>query len=179
NPVAAPRSGVPDGKQAPEWGTQDLAYVQVGAAAFFPQDSASNYTTDNSGYHDMVLRRTTDIYAYLTAPIQLPSGAIVKYVELDYCDDTGGSYVQGGLVQADYHGNVLAYVTNTSDTPGCTYASKDATPYNIVVNNFSQHLWLNAIVSDSAVHNVGLAGMIVGYQLQVSPPPGTATFNDV
>jgi hypothetical protein len=167
-------------KSAPDYGTSGLSFVQVGAAAFTPLNSGVDYTTTGDGYHDQILRKTTGSFVYFGAPVQIPSGAIVKYLELDYCDESGGTgYVQGALVDSDYHGAELNYVFLASDGDGCTYASKDTTSSNIVVDNYTHHYWLIGIVSDAPGFNVGLAGMIVGYQLQVSAPPGTATFNDV
>lgn len=166
---------------APDYGTTALTYLQVGAAAFTPMDSSAVYTTTGDGYHDLILRTVTGSFVDFAAPIQLPGGAIVKYLELDYCDNTGGSgFVQGALVESDYLGNSLNYVGFlASDGDGCTYTSVDATSENMVVNNYLRHYWLLATISSSMSGSTGLGGMIVGYQLQVSPAPGTATFNDV
>ena len=105
----------------------------------------------------------------------------MKYLELDYCDQTGGSgYVQGALVESDYLGTSINYVGFlVSQGDGCTSKSEDATPENMVVDNFFRHYWLLATMSSSMSGLTGLAGMIVGYQLQVSPAPAMATFNDV
>jgi hypothetical protein len=189
NPVHLPvRSAAPAGgaspvepKSAPDYGTSGLSYVQVAGAAFTPMNSSAVYTTSGDGYHDLILRSATGSFVDFTAPLHLPSGAIVKYLELDYCDATGGSgFVQGALVETDYHGNSLDYVGFlASNGDGCTFVSEDASSKNMVIDNFERHYFLVSTMSDSPGNLVGLGGMIVGYQLQVSPAPGSATFNDV
>ena len=117
---------------------------------------------------------------YFAAPIQIPSGALLKTLELDLCDTTGvPGYVQGNLVESDRLGNILhstPYIV--SDATGCQTKVEDLTSLDIVADNHTKHLWLQAIVG-SATASTGLAGMAVGYQLQVSPPPANATFLDV
>ena len=189
DPVRLPVRSAPQGvgarpasdKLAPEYGTSGLSYVAVSGAAFTPMNSSAVYTTSGDGYHDQILRSATGSFVDFTAPIQLPSGAIVKYLELDYCDDTGGSgFVQGALVEMDFHGNSTNYVGFlVSQGDGCTVQSVDATSDNMVVNNFTRYYHLLSTMSDSPGHTTGLVGMLVGYQLQVSPAPGVATFNDV
>lgn len=174
--VAAPRrTGRPD------YGTSGVTYVEVGAAAFTPMDSSNVYTTTNSGYFNQVLRTVTGNFVSFAAPINIPSGAIVTYLELDECDNTGGSgYVQGSLVQSDYLGNVSVYAPFlVSDGTGCRFLSEDVTPQNMVSNNLDDHFWLLATISSSTGFTTGLAGMIVGYKLNVSPAPATPDFTDV
>jgi S-layer family protein len=188
NPVHLPVRQAPPGygaatepKSRPEYGTTGLTYVEVGGAAFTPMNSSAVYTTSGDGYHDQILRSATGNFVDFTAPIHLPSGAIVKYLELDYCDTTGGSgFVQGALVETNFVGNATNYVGFlVSQGDGCTLKSVDATSDNMVINNYTRHYWLLATMSDSPGDLVGLSGMVVGYQLQVSPAPGVATFNDV
>ena len=86
--------------RAPEYGTTGLSYITVSGAAFVPWDSNTVYATTGNGYSQQLLRTATGNFVRFAAPIQLPSGSIVKYLELDYCDNTGGSgFVQGALVE--------------------------------------------------------------------------------
>ena len=163
-----------------DYGTTHLTYVQVPAAAFTPIDSSTTWTTGNSAYHDQVLRTVTGSFVFFAAPVNLPNGAFIKYLELDECDDTGGSgFVQGALVASNGLGFANATGFLASDGSGCQYLSEDVSAKNFVVSNFSQHYWLVATVSSDPGHTTGFAGMVVGYQLQVSPAPATATFADV
>ncbi len=103
----------------------------------------------------------------------------MKYLELDYCDNTGGSgFVQTALVEMSWNGSPSDYFGFlASDGDGCTFNSRN--DGDLVVDNYYHRYYLLGYVSDSPGHVTGLAGVIVGYQLQVSPAPATATFNDV
>jgi hypothetical protein len=165
-------------EQSPSYGTTQLTYVQVGAASFVPMVSGTSYGTTT----DPVLRVSGGVSAvFYAAPIHIPSGAIVKTVELDYCDASGvpGS-ISGTIVGSDRFGNIVHNVPYIlSDGAGCETKSSDLTALNIVADNHAKHFWLVATVSPTGANTTGLAGMVVGYQLQVSPAPGSPTFGDV
>jgi hypothetical protein len=150
----------------------------VAAAAFVPMVSSYSFTT-TTGPVLRVAGGAGGAQVYFAAPVHIPSGALVKSLELDECDPTGvPGYVQGALLQSDRLGNLIGVPTYVqSDGLGCKTVTLDLTSQNIVADNHTKHLWLQAIVGVAT--DVGLAGMTVGYQLQVSPSPGTATFFDV
>ena len=164
----------------PEYGTTALTYEQVAGAAFWPFVSSSTYSLSsvNSG---QVLRTSANPGQYFAAAVRVPSGALLKYLELDACDNTGATgYVQASLIESDRLGNV----TNSapfmlSDGTGCKFFTQDLTSLNMVANNLTKHYWMIAYISAAGGFQVGLAGMVLGYQLQVSPAPGVATFSDV
>ncbi len=166
------------------YGTTSLSYEQVPGAVFFPSVSGLSYTTTavNSG---QILRIAGADSSYFAAPIRIPSGAIVKSLELNACDNTGGAggFVQGTIVQTDALGNTTATLNPFLMTAGTgcqTVVSGDLTSLNMVADNHTKHIWLIGFLDAQPVgKTVGLAGMAVGYQLQVSPGPLTATFNDV
>lgn len=168
-----------EARRAAQFGTSGLSYITVSGAAFVPWDSGTVYGTTGNGYSQQLLRTATGNFVAFAAPIQLPSGAIVKYLELDYCDNTGGSgFVQGALVEMTWIGNQSDYVGFlASDGDGCTFDSDNTG--DLVVDNYYHRYYLLGYVSSDPGHLTGLAGMIVGYQLQVSPAPATATFGDV
>jgi hypothetical protein len=114
------------------------------------------------------------------ANLDLPQGARVTYLELDGCDNTGGSgWVQGSLVASDSYGNVAYYAPFlASDGSGCTYWSEDLTAGNLVIDNYLNHYWLLGYVAADTGFQTGLAGMVVGYSLQV-PTAMTQDFTDV
>jgi len=166
--------------QAPNYGTAALTYVQVPGVAFTPFGSGEvfGFSNVNTG---QALRTGTNPGVYFGAPFQLPSGALIKYLEVDSCDDTGSTgYVQTALVQADKFGDILATSPFVlSSGLGCLAQTQDLTALNMVGDNLNTRYWLVAYISHADGFNVGLAGMTVGYQLQVSPAPPTATFTDV
>ncbi len=165
---------------SPEYGTTALTYEQVAGAAFWPFVSSSDYSLSsvNTG---QVLRTSTNPGQYFAAAVRIPSGALLKYLELDACDNTGATgYVQASLIESDRLGNVTNSATfMLSDGTGCKFFTQDLTSLNMVANNLTKHYWLIAYISAAQGFQVGLAGMVVGYQLQVSPAPAVATFLDV
>jgi hypothetical protein len=82
-------------------------------------------------------------------------------------------------VTSDALGNATSTPFIVSDGTGCAAKSLDVSASNIVTNNATGHQWFVAIISSAVGFTTGLAGMRVGYQLQVSPGPATATFTDV
>ena len=166
-------------QQSPDYGITGLTYVQVAASAFVPMVSDTPYTTTNGP----VLRIAGGVggtQAFFAAPVHIPSGAILKTLELDYCDASGGvGFIQGTIVGSDRFGNIIHNVPYiVSDGAGCETKTSDLSGLNIVADNHAKHFWLVGVVGSHSV-NTGLAGMVVGYQLQVSPAPGVATFADV
>ncbi len=163
------------------YGTTQVSYVQVAGAAF-----VSDYDAQSPGLSNIVsgrVLRTAGIpFAYFTAPLSLPSGAIVKSFAMDACDDTGSSgYVQGSLIETDRLGTIVAAVNPfvLSDGTGCKTFTVDTSGLNMIADNTMNHFYLIANISTAPGHTAGLAGMVVGYQLQVSPAPPAATFGDV
>jgi hypothetical protein len=118
---------------------------------------------------------------FFAAPVDIPSGAIVKTLELDYCDASGApGFISGSIVGSDRFGNIIHNVPYIlSDGAGCETKTSDLSGLNIVADNHAKHFWLVGIVAPTGATTTGLAGMVVGYQLQVSPAPGVATFGDV
>jgi hypothetical protein len=131
------------------------------------------------------------------APLQLPSGALVTYVELDWNDTNDSGYVEGKLVQCDKLGDKCTihpaagagpadcltpgYIcSGTKENGGLGYLGVDVSAEDVVANNFNTSFRLFAGVNSTVLDNsVEIRGMIVGYVLQVSPPPPFADFNDV
>ena len=69
-------------------------------------------------------------------------------------------------------------IASPNPVPPCAAYSQDLTSLNYVVDNGSKRLLF--IVLPTALDNTNsFAGAVVGYKLQVSPAPGTATFGDV
>ena len=167
------------GQDAPSFGTTQLTYVQVPGASFVPMVSDSSYTT-TTGPVLRIAGGPGGTQVYFAASVHIPSGAIIKTLELDYCDASNTvGYIQGTIVGSDRFGTVIHNVPYIqSDGAGCETKTSDLSALNIVADNHAKHFWLVAIVGSQSV-NTGLAGMVVGYQLQVSTPPGAATFNDV
>lgn len=183
-----PGSGAPPelhakrARPAPAFGTVGTTYKQFAALAFVPIDSTEVYSYPYPPYSGQVLRTVTSgTIIPFAANLDLPDGAHVTYLELDGCDNTGGSgWVQGTLVASDPRGNVsYAAPFLASDGSGCTYWGEDISGANLTIDNYADHYWLLGYVASSGGFQTGLSGMVVGYQLQVPPAPGTPDFADV
>lgn len=115
------------------------------------------------------------------APVIIPTGGLVTFLELDACDTNAA-----GLAFADLYrcpiGGVgclgMAFVSSgQAPTPGCSqFVSTNIS--NPVIDNDNFHyqiqVGLNAIGPTTTLSAVRL-----GWKRQVSPAPGTATFGDV
>ena len=165
----------------PDYGTAHVTYVQIPGGAFVAQNSNSVLAVLNNGLSGQALRVVGGSgIQYFTAPVQVPSGALLKSLRLDECDNSGIGNVAATLVVADALGNVqTTSATMTSDGSGCDSMTTDLTGLALTVDNNAKHYYVVASLTNAGAPLVGLAGVVVGYQLQVSPAPGAATFGDV
>ncbi len=201
NLTSSPRSARSDPPEAPAkvlrqlpetFGTQQVTYVQIPANAFQPHESTETYASDNYGLGP---RWPTGTSHDLLAPLHLPAGAKIIYLELDYVDSSATGVVFGTLAVCTYLGqNCVLYPTvaegpadclvpgficsGIAAAPGLGSRSADLSGEGITVSNFvnSYTVLAEPTLADGSEK---IAGMIVGYVLQVSPAPALPTFNDV
>ena len=166
------------GARPPDWGTGATTYDNIGAAEFLPTNSISTYGT----FVSPAGRYATSSGAYFQATPHLPGGALLTYLEFDYCDSDTFDAMSLTLYDCDYLGicaNQIGYVQSPVSPADCpNYVWVDLTPANYTVSNNSRRLYLE-IVTDSGGIDKSFYGAIVGYKLQVSQPPPTPSFNDV
>ena len=70
-------------KSSPDFGTNDRSYVRVSAAEFTPWNSNCGYVGSGAG------RYPGDFSCALYANFHAPGGALLTYLEYDYCDTSG------------------------------------------------------------------------------------------
>ena len=175
------------------YGTTDVSYIAVPGSAFFPVVGGSPYSTGGPGYD---LRWVTAGPIEFVAPMpHIPAGAQIVELELDYEDNSPFWEIEGSLMVCDYLGQACTrhpaagagaldcsspgyMCSGISAAPGPSSLQADLTPDNIFVNNYDYKYVLFAR-PQSYDGSTKIAGMIVGYRLQVSAPPPTPTFNDV
>ena len=116
----------------------------------------------------------------LQAPVFLPNGSRILALQVQGCDDTAQQRIQAALYEVTISGgnevvNTIGNVeTGDFDTPGCGYFT--AGPFNHTVNNLgSTYLVTIRPLTD----DLRFQAVRIFYRLQVSPPPGTASFSDV
>jgi len=164
------KPGVPN-----DGGTQDDIFLRVPAFNFSPYSSAIG-----TGAFGNVNRWVTSPSSSMEAGITLPGGALLTYLELDYCDTNATTHLTGNILECDNVGGNCSYVTSNlvSAGDGCSYVSANLTPLNHIVDNFHRIL-TGVVYTNSGDSTNSFASLIVGYKLQVSPAPGAATFTDV
>ena len=165
------------------YGTTVTSYADIGEWEFGPANSATHYD-DVSDDSPNALRFSTSGTNSFFAPVHLPSGAVLQSIELDACDsNTAGSHVIALASHCDHVtgfcdliGNQIAS-TSAAINPCKSYV-QDVSGAGYVVDNTADRLLL-LVVTQGGDSTTSFAGMRVGYKLQVSPSPGTATFGDV
>ena len=192
---AATAQSAPAKSRPTTYGSSAVSYIEVPAAEFFPGDSIYTYTSDNSGIGPRWGSNNGTNGVGFTAGLHLPAGAKPVYLELDFLDTNLTRAVYGSLVTCTYLSTSCTNHPAAGAGPGdCLVAgfvcsgnafnsgggtqSGDLTPDAIAVDNFfnSYRLYAATFADDGTLK---IGGMIVGYILQVSPAPLTATFNDV
>jgi len=169
----APSAAQPP-KEMPEFGTTGASSVRLTGFDFFPLDDNGGYKV---GPYD-IGRYPLQLSALVASP-HLPGGTTVTRIELDYCDTSlSGNHVRLSLYECDNQGQNCSQVSSdiTSSSNGCTFVSDNSLAVHI--NNYTHMYYLRAFFDALDGTNV-LTGALVSYRLEVSPAPGTATFNDV
>jgi S-layer family protein len=157
------------------YGTAALTWVTLAAWDFHPREGATSYGfsgTPTSGIYHSGGSGTFE------APLKVPEGAVVSVIELAACDSNVGSDmgVQFLAVQKTGASNGFGF-THTTGSSGCQVVSNNSVTPFIVNNDTTSYVVeasFNAIDSSQVLNSVR-----VGYKLQISPDPATATFADV
>lgn len=186
---AVSAAGSAPAKEAPRtWGTGQVSYYSV------PGLSLAPLTTDTTfGSVQPALRYEKNTIALgLQAPLHLPAGAFITFLQLDFYDTSLAGEAQALLEVCTYDGSscvpqygipacgdaLVTLCSGTIDAPGYGIVSTDMTSAGIVVDNF-----LNGyrVVAGTTTNDgsTAIGRVLVGYLLEVSPDPPYASFNDV
>jgi hypothetical protein len=164
----------------PTQGNVNTHYVRVGAGEFSIDSSSVVYSTPDwfPPASVKMLRYVSSGYNHVYAFAHIPGGSVLTYVELDGCDTNATNHMTLDVYDCDYDGNCTAppMATMTSDGSGCS--DWTASPSSYTMNNYDNQVLLDLTFGANDGSNK-VAGAIVGWQYQVSPAPGTATFGDV
>jgi len=125
----------------------------------------------------------------LGAGLHLPGGARIVSIELDYWDNSTTGRVAAVLEVCNYTGDVcsvahascgeaITVCSDYADAPGFSFLVGDLTADNIQVDNYENRYFIVAGNSTSD-GSTAISRISIGYKLQVSPGPATATFTDV
>ena len=168
---------------SPEFGGTQIQYQRVTAMQFTSDVSTDTYTsTWNPAFGGYNYQRyfNGDGFNHLVSSVTLPGGARIVYIEFDACDtNASGQTAQLTTWNCDYRGGCDSAPMSTLTTTngdGCTNYNDTSISYRI--DNFLDQVLLDVTFGATDGTNT-FAGVIIGYVLEVSPAPGTATFNDV
>ncbi len=168
---------------SPAWGTMALSKFTISPWDFVPVSSEVTY---KMAYYPTVIYRTNasgDVW--FQAPFHLQSGALITQFDVQYCDSSAtllfASYLQvHTLSSEDVDSRPLVSSTNAG-TPGCVVQTATlAAPVTVDNNDNFYLVQVNLGGTGTAgTPYVAIGAVRVGYKLQLSPAPATATFSDV
>jgi len=180
NAVQMPAAIVTDG---PAWGTTALSNLTIAPWDFVPISSQVTY---GYSYSPTTIYRTNasgDVW--FEGEFHLQSGALISQFEVQFCDSSATLWFYSFFrVHTISTGNVTVtdLVTSTDvATPGCVIQTANLVE-PVTVDN-SDHFYdieVNLGGGGTAgTSDIRLGALRVGYTLQVSPAPASATFSDV
>jgi len=165
------------------YGTDQLSYVRMPASEFTLVDTQGAGYTDEfvQGPTLQLQRYSLDGISLFVASPRLPSGALVTYFELDSCDYDPEFDVVASLYLCDDLGNcgdALSGLASHDNAIACGYTSADVSSSGIQVDNYRNQISI-IVSTGSGTSSTRFGGVILGYKLQVSPPPLFPDFGDV
>lgn len=165
---------------APDFGTSGSARYLLGYADFTADQSSAGYRFATA---DTYLGRASTAEGSYSAFPHLPTGARLVSYGFNYCDSSTSDHIVLRLLDCNVLGgdcNILVELQSVSSTrgTGCRISSFDISGLNYTVQNGSRELIAYMFMPVSA-SNVVFTSASIGYALQVSPGPATATFADV
>jgi hypothetical protein len=169
------------GQPTPRFGTKDRILTHILFSDFVPSDSGIPYVAEETGGRVGIHTTAPTVDAFFLAGVHVPSGVLLTYFELDYCDTSGAQDVVLDLVECSYDGEgcqALSSLHSSDGSNGCALVSADLTPLAYRTDNNTRELWLSA-ETGSATNATQLNGAYIGYRLEISAAPGLPTFGDV
>ena len=155
-------------EQPTTYGTTATSYISLGPGAFQPQVGTTTFQRD----YFLAASSPSSFWVYP----QLPSGALVTSIALDFCQDVGGNGPLMGFGLLDRFGSETdaGLIAIQIFPSGCsTETMSNLGP--IVVDSATNRL----VILVDPIGTQKFAGLVIGYQLQVSPAPASPSFNDV
>ena len=162
------------------YGVDPISYYRMAASEFTPIASSVVYDDASDPTFGVFERYSTGSLSGFVVSPHLPSGALLTYFELDSCDQDPALDVEAYLYACDNLGNCGSPITlkSSNNATPCGYTSADVLGAGIQIDNYRNQVTV-VVATRSGNFNTRFAGVILGYKLQVSPPPPFADFNDV
>jgi len=163
---------------SPAWGTASTSLLALGPCDATLRSPSNTYTATNCELLTPVLPGPT--LASVGFPVHLATGVLITEITVNYFDSHTSDDPSMGLWETDTTGLQTPIVGLSPDPFSGGNNSQTFVvdpPYQ--VNNANTLAVLALLNAADGVEYVGVYSVVVRYQLQVSPAPGTATFNDV
>ena len=163
---------------SPAWGTASTSLLALGPCDATLRSPSNTYTATNCELLTPVLPGPT--LASVGFPVHLATGVLITEITVNYFDSHTTDDPSMGLWETDTTGLQTPIVGLSPDPFSGGNNSQTFIvdpPYQ--VNNANTLAVLALLNAADGVEYVGVYSVVVRYQLQVSPAPGTATFNDV
>ena len=159
---------------SPEFGTSSTS-IRLISGQSLRLESGTEGQMDYGTY----LRTCDSLLCRFFGELSLPAGAFVTGLELEGCDEDPAGNLIGAIVRFPSPVQGGAFISPVADTgevptPGCAFFP---VPVAHTINNLTGHYAI--VINVTSGTNVGFSALRVRYNLQVSPSPLTATFNDV
>ncbi len=174
--VVGPNTFGPESRSlAPTYGTADLTKLNLAPMGFSPQGDGQWGTDVFTGF----AQRTGGANTTQCTQVNLPSGALLEGITTYTQDSDASGNVSYFLFLRDLSASTTTtpFEFTTAGSPGIEKLFHAiAPPIQITNDDAAYELCTSHGVVGVANQN---AGATFWYRLQVSPAPGTATFNDV
>ena len=172
--LAVPMSPTPQFTRT--YGLKDFSYLVIPAWGFTGFTALDSGLFSANGFGS----RFCTAQCVFEAPLTLPAGANLLSLSLDGCDESGSAAAEFLLVAAglgESGNSVLGnFTTGGAETEGCHFFSGLLPPHTI--DNIFKTYFVQVRLTGTN-NAVRFQSVRVLYELQVSPAPATATFNDV
>ena len=170
-----------------DYGVANANILQIPASAFSPTSSLIGYAFDPSTGSLSCTSNTSGNSAVFWAPVSLPSGSLIEYVDLYYYDADATNDIAATLYAYSGSDNPsssnISFLTTSTGSPGYGYAFSP--PFAHTVNNDvaynggAQLAVLITIPLAGLGSNLKFKAVDLWWTRQISPAPATATFGDV
>jgi S-layer family protein len=165
------------------YGVEQVSYYRIAASEFTLLETAGGlvYSDGLEGPAQQAQRYSVGAGLTFIASPHLPSGALLTYFELDSCDEDPVSDVNANLYLCDDLGNCgdpIQRLSSADNAIACGYTSADVSAAGVQVDNYRNQITV-LVFTESGTVATRFAGVILGYELRVSPPPQFADFTDV
>jgi hypothetical protein len=167
----------------PNWGLIETSWTRLGATEFDPDNSSTTYTSTwfPEGLVYSYQRYVTGGYAHLIGFGHVPGGSNVDGVNINYCEtNSSGPFASITWYFCDPNGGCTTPAFASYDFgffgTGCHDVAISG--LTATMNNADNELLVDVKFAHSdGSESIASAGL--AYNLQISAPPGVATFSDV